>query len=158
VKAAITGERPDGTPIPNTKKYRYLDGRAFAEGFPENAEFFRLDYLNPDSVELGRSFEAIQPALWLAAGGRGDRDDAVDISQPFYVAPGGGYAVLFDVAELAAFEQALTDRPDISHVFVITDSADAFAEVRERVGTGREVSMLYRDYLRNFRINAPRNV
>lgn len=158
VKAAITGERPDRTPIPSTKKYRYLDGRPFAEGFPENVEFFRLDYLNPDSVELGRSFAAIQPSLWLAAGGHGERDDVVDVEQPFYLAAGGGYAVLFDVAELTGFVQALEARDDISHVYVITDSVDAFAEAREQVGAGREVSMLYRDYLRNFRINAPRNV
>jgi adenine-specific DNA-methyltransferase len=155
VQAALSGERPDGTPIPRGKKYRYLDGRAFADGFDENVEFFRLDYLNPDSVELGQSFQQIHPALWLAAGGHGKREAAND-KKPYFV--GSTFAILFDVASLGEFEDALQDRDEISHVFVKTDSADAFAEVRERLGRDRETSMLYRDFLRHFRVNAPRNV
>src|SRR4051812_44986843 len=37
-ESAITGRRPDGTPVEGT----YLDGAAFADGLNENVEFFRL--------------------------------------------------------------------------------------------------------------------
>jgi len=154
VRAAISGRRPDGEPVPG----KYLNGRAHAQGFEENVEFFRLDYLNPDRVELGAAFDAIHPLLWLAAGGRGPRPSTTDISQPFFIQDEGGYAVLFDVAALRDLELELGHRSNISHVYVITDSPDAYAEARALVGQGRETAMLYRDYLRNFRINTPRNV
>jgi adenine-specific DNA-methyltransferase len=159
-KAAITGKRPDGTEMPKGKKYRYLGGRPFSEGFEENVEFFRLDYTNRDTVELGEGFDLIHPLLWLAAGGHGPRPGKVDMLKPFFLAPSGGYAVLFSVAALDDLETELAGRDDITHVYVVTDSPDAYAEAREvlAVGTGRETSMLYRDYLRNFRINTPRNV
>lgn len=157
-KAAIKGKRPDGSAIPTGKKYQYLGGRHFGEGFEENVEFFRLDYLNTDMIELGQAFDAIHPLLWLAAGGRGDRPQTVDTTQPFFVSEDGGYAVLFDDAALHDLEQQLDGREDISHVYVITDSPDAYAEARATIGYGRETAMLYRDYLQSFRINAPRNV
>lgn len=158
VKAAITGERPDGTPIPKGKKYDYLGGRAFADGFDDNVEFFRLDYGNPDTVELGRAFDAIHPALWLAAGGRGRRAETIDTAKPYFIASSGGYAVLFDVAALSDLEHALDVGGNADHIFVVTDSPEAYAEARELLGRSREVSMLYRDYLRNFRINMPPSV
>lgn len=155
VKAAITGVRPDGKPVQGS----YLDGTPFAQGFDENAAFFRLEYLNPDVIELGDGFDAIHPLLWLAAGGRGPRPMTLDaLSKEWYVSEGGGYAVLFIVAALHDLEQELAGRADITHLYVITDSPDAFAEVREALGQGRQTSMLYRDYLRNFRINTPQSV
>ncbi len=89
VQAAITGLRPDGQPVVGS----YLGGRAYADGFEENVEFYRLDYLDPDKVELGQAFEAIHPALWLIAGGKAPRPDDVDTTKPFYVAEGAGYAI-----------------------------------------------------------------
>lgn len=158
-KAAITGKRPDGSAMPEGKKYSYIGGRPFSEGFEENVEFFRLDYLDPDMVELGDGFDSIHPLLWLAAGSRGRRPASLDSSsRDFYISTDGGYGVLFNVAALPDIEQELAARDDITHVFVITDSPDAYAEAREVIGQGRETSMLYRDYLRNFRINTPNNV
>ena len=90
--AAITGLRADGTLVPGA----YLDGRAYADGFQENVEFCRLDYLDPDQVELGKAFEAIHPALWLIAGGKAPRPDEVDPTKPFYIAERAGYAILFE--------------------------------------------------------------
>jgi adenine-specific DNA-methyltransferase len=156
VKAALTGLRPDRSPIPSGKKFEYIGGRPFADGFDENVEFFRLDYANPDAIELGQAFDAVHPALWLSAGACGPRPDKVDTTELFYVAP--GYAVLFDVAALRDLERELAGRDDVQHVFVITESPEAYSEVRELIGQGRETTMLYRDYLRNFRINTPRDV
>lgn len=155
IKAAITGVRPDGKPVQGT----YLDGRPFVEGFEENATFFRLDYLNPDSIELGDAFDAIHPLLWLAAGGRGVRPTAFDFdSKEFFVSEKGGYAVLFTDAAVHDLEEELVGCDDIGHLYVITDSPDAYAEAVELLGHGRKTSMLYRDYLRNFRINTPQSV
>ena len=159
IKAAFTGKRPDGTPFPDEKKFSYIDGRLFSAGFDENAVFFRLDYLNADAIELGEAFDAIHPLLWLAAGGRGPRPGALDApSKDFFISEQGGYAVLFTDAALRDLEEDLAARDDITHLYVITDSPDAYAEAVEALGRGRTTSMLYRDYLRNFRINTPQFV
>lgn len=63
-EAVVTGHRPDGTLVPG----RHFGGRPFAEGFSENVEFYRLNYLDPDEVDLGLQFEAILPTLWMTAG------------------------------------------------------------------------------------------
>jgi adenine-specific DNA-methyltransferase len=158
-KAAITGKRPDGSAMPEGKKYAYIGGHPFSEGFEENVAFFRLDYMNPDTIELGDGFDAIHPLLWLAAGGRGPLPTTLDaFSKDFYVSPAGGYAVLFNIAALRDLEQDIDSRDDITHVYVIADSPDAYAEARELLGQGRKTSMLYRDYLRNFRINTPATI
>jgi adenine-specific DNA-methyltransferase len=154
-KAAISGKRADGKPVEGA----YLDGRSFSEGFEENAAFLRLDYLNPDTVELGDAFDTIHPLLWLAAGAHGSRPEplAVD-SKDFFVSESGRYAVLFNDAVLHDLQEELVGRDDISHLYVVTDSPDAYAEAVELLGRGRKTSMLYRDYLRNFRINTPQSV
>jgi adenine-specific DNA-methyltransferase len=82
-EAAITGRRPDGSPAPG----KYLNGTPYAEGFRENCEFFRLNYLDPDEVELGKQFAAILPALWLTSGGLGPKPAAT---------PKGGYLLPAD--------------------------------------------------------------
>lgn len=159
IKAAFTGARPDSTPFPDEKKFRYVDGRAFAAGFDENVTFFRLDYMNPDVVELGDAFDAIHPLLWLAAGAHGPRPGSLTVdSKEFYVSEHGRFAVLFSDAALRDLEAELARRDDITHLYVATDSAEAFAEAVEALGQGRRTSMLYRDYLRNFRINRPQSV
>jgi hypothetical protein len=66
--------------------------------------------------------------------------------------------VLFNDAVLHDLQEELVGRDDISHLYVITDSPDAYAEAVELLGRGRKTSMLYRDYLRNFRINTPQSV
>jgi adenine-specific DNA-methyltransferase len=158
VATAITGVRPGGEPVPTGKPYRYLNQREFSEGFEENVEFFRLDYLDPDTVELGRAFDAIHPALWLIAGGRASRPSDVRPSDAFYVAEHAGYAILFSDSSLRALERALENRPDVTHVFVVTDSEEAFVDARSTVGRGRKTSMIYRDYLGSFRINTSRQL
>ena len=149
VEAAITGTRPDGKPVEGS----YLDGRPFEQGFEENCEFFRLDYLNPDEVELGQAFAAIHPLLWLIAGARAPRTD-VEPSNDWAIVPDAGYAVLFEALALRDFIGELNEHDGIDHLFLVTDSEDAYAEMAEAVGPGYTTHMLYRDYLRSFRIQA----
>jgi adenine-specific DNA-methyltransferase len=143
----VTGKRADGTPVPGT----YADGRPMSRGYPENVEFFRIDYLDPDDVDLGMQFDAILPSLWLAAGGVGPRDTCP--CKGFAMPAGSRYAVLFDEAAFRKLRKALDGRPDVTHVWIVTDSEDAYAEMRSVLPPRLTTSMLYRDYLANFRIN-----
>ena len=146
VEAAISGRRADGSPIDD----EYLGGRAMSDGFEENVEFYGLDYLDRDRVEIGAEFDAIHPLLWLAAGARAKRPKAKQRAK-YLVSPECGYAVLFDDSAFRDFEEELAERKEISHVFLITDSEEAYAEMRERLGPGRRTTLLYHDFLRHFR-------
>jgi adenine-specific DNA-methyltransferase len=150
VKAALTGVLPDGSPVDGD----YLNGRACSEGFPENAAFFRLDYADPDTLALGYAFATIVPALWLAAGGKGDPSALCGPEPRMFLPQGAPFAVLLNEDALREFLARLGERPDVTHVWLVTDSEGAFARMREQVPGNRTVGMLYRDYLRNFRINA----
>ncbi|MEJ7784668.1 MAG: DNA methyltransferase [Solirubrobacteraceae bacterium] len=147
--AALTGERSDGQPAEGA----YLDGRAFSEGFDENCQFLRLDYLSPDEVELGRAFEAIHPLLWLIAGARGALPQ-IEPNGDMALAEENGYAILFNELAFRDFVSALNDATGVAHVFLVTDSEDAYGEMCEGLGAGHVPRMLYRDYLRSFRIAA----
>lgn len=150
-KAVLTGKRPDGKPVQGND----INGRPFADGFAENLEFFRLTYLDPQQVDLGRQFDAIVPGLWLAAGGVGDRETGAS-SKHFSMPSGSTYAVLFRESRFRKFKEALQGRPEITHVYLVTDSEEAYAEMRSALPSKITTSMLYRDYLRNFRINTAR--
>jgi adenine-specific DNA-methyltransferase len=153
-EAVATGLRPDGTPIPG----KHLDpwgrsgGRPFEDGFEENIEFYRLQYLDPDDVDLRRQFKSILPGLWLAAGGKGERDDSPK-GTDFTIPKNSTYGVLFRESQFQRFRKALERRPEVTNVWIVTDSEDALAEMRSELASGIRVSMLYHDYLHSFRIN-----
>jgi adenine-specific DNA-methyltransferase len=154
--SAITGVRPDGSPMPKGKPYRYADGRAFRDGFEENATFFKLEYVNPDRVELGMALAEMYPLFWLAAGSRGPVPTLPADVGDFSVHTDSGFAVLRDERGLRELELALAETPGVTHVFVVTDSEDTFAIANDLLrtgddGKGRRVVMLYRDYLASYR-------
>jgi adenine-specific DNA-methyltransferase len=148
IKAVVEGRRPDGTPIPG--RHKWAGGRPFADGFEENVEFFRLDYLNPIDVEVGQCLDAIHPLLWLSAGCGGPRPKRIGKKQSYIIAPDCGYAILLKEEAFPDFEEQLAKYLEITHVYFVTDSDEAFAEMSERVGHNRVTSMLYGEYLRNF--------
>lgn len=149
IEAALTGVTPAGRPVEG----RYAGTRKpFAEGFDENVEFFELAYLDKDAVRQGAQFAAIEPSLWLAAGGVGTMPSS-DPREPFTVSKESNYGVLFQRSAFSAFRRALTKRGDVTHVFLVTDSEAAYAQMCSRLPDGIASSMLYRDYLANFRIN-----
>jgi len=152
-EAAVSGLRPDGKPIQG----KYIDKTPYSVGFEENVEFFRIDYLDPDEVDLGRQFEAILPSLWLAAGGVGDRE-IPPACQGFSIPPGSTYAVLFKESHFRQFRAAVEQRPDVTHVWLVTDSEEAYAEMVSELPRRLATSMLYRDYLRSFCINTERDL
>lgn len=72
---------------------------------------------------------------------------------PYLLVPDCGYAILFDEDASRDFEDALAeaDAEAIKRVFVVTDSDEAYAEMRSRLPTNVQATMLYRDVLRHFR-------
>lgn len=95
IKAAITGNTPDGEPIKGDYKFR--DEFPMADGFEENVEFFTLTYEAPLRVASNREFTKIAPLLWLRAGARGRRID--DISAGWDVADVYGVLANLDRTE-----------------------------------------------------------
>lgn len=148
VMACLTGRRPDGSKILG----EYLDGRPLADGFEENAAYFRLDFLDPDEVSRGEQFEAVIPILWMLAGSVG----ACAISKgggKWFIPSGNRFAVLMKEDCFAGFREELVKRDDITHVFLVTDSAEAFNDMSAVLGSPYICLQLYRSYIDTFRIN-----
>ncbi|MBT8420545.1 MAG: hypothetical protein KJO08_06750 [Gammaproteobacteria bacterium] len=139
--------------------------RPMADGFAANLEWFRLGFLNKDRVELGMQFREILPLLWLRAGGIGPRPELPEGEPPpaMLLSEANPFAVLVDETRFPGFLAALEGRAqeakarekteDITHVFLVTDSEDAFREMAGELGDYPNVIQLYRDYLENFVIN-----
>jgi adenine-specific DNA-methyltransferase len=153
-EAVITGLRPDGKPVSGV----HLNGRRFAHGFEENVIFYRLDYLDPDEVSLGRQFAAILPLLWLTTGGAGGPPRHCSPNGPWVMPADSSFGVLIDPDHFSGFRRQLQSRPDVTHVWIVTDDDQAFARMRSEISGAVRVRMLYREYLRNFAINTDRNV
>lgn len=147
--SVVTGLRPDGTPISG----EYDSGRAFAEGFRENILFFRLDYLDPDDIALGTRFNALFPVMALAAGGVSDNCKPPE-GAPYWLPENARSAFLFKESRFVEFQRKLRSRNDITHVFLVTDSEEAYAEMCSQLPSQCKTVMLYQDYLRHFRAGA----
>ena len=128
--------------------------RSMRDGFPANLEYFKLDFLDKNQVALGRQFREILPLLWLRAGAVGARPELpAGAPIPALLVPDANpFAVLVDETRFADFLEAVNGRSDITHLFLVTDSDDAFREMAEQLATPH-VIQLYRDYLENFMIN-----
>ena len=124
------------------------------QGFPANLEYFRLDFLDKNSVALGRQCREILPILWLRAGAIGLRPELPkNKSIPATVIPENtSFAVLVEESRFADFVAELEDRDDLTHVYLVTDSKEAFQEMARQLKVPN-VIQLYQDYLENFVIN-----
>ena len=146
IKAAITGQTPDGEPIKGD--YKFTDEFPMAEGFEENAEFFTLTYETPVSISHNRAFARIAPLLWMRAGSEGQRIDAL---------PEAGWAVadtyglLTDLDAAAPFVEAMEAAAVIRVAYIVTDDDRRFQSTAQRLPEGIEAVRLYESYLTNFR-------
>lgn len=112
-------------------------------------------------MELGAAFREILPLLWMKAGAIGPAPAVPAGPLPdFFVPDGSPFAVLLNETRVAAFQQALLERQQLRHIFIVTDAEEAFralsADLRRTFATGSpevEFVQLYRDYLVNFTIN-----
>lgn len=153
-KFVINGRRDDGTELSGT----YLNGRAMKDGFAENVEYFKLDFLDPHEVAYGEKFEAILPILWLMAGAEGERDKAARGYGKWFIPENSPFAVLIKEDHFAEFKRKIKQRHDITHVFLVTDSEEAFREMIAELPSSLKTKMLYKSYLDNFRINTGENL
>ena len=103
--------------------------------------FFRLSYLNPDEVTLGRQYQAIVPLLWLAAGSIGQRPTPMS-RQKWLLPKDSPFGVLINPDSFAAFASASASRRDLTHVWIVIDDEHAFARMQaqlpRRLHVGRQ--------------------
>ncbi|MCY4139480.1 MAG: DNA methyltransferase [Rhodobacteraceae bacterium] len=128
--------------------------RPIREGFSTNLEYFSLSFLEKDDVALGRQFREILPILWLRAGALGPRPELPKgKSLPAMIIPEKTpFAVLIDETRFADFATKIEARNDLTHVYLVTDSDEAFQEMAGHL-MFPYIIQLYRDYLENFVIN-----
>lgn len=129
--------------------------RNVSGGLTENLSYFRLEYLNPDAVEVGRNLNDLLPTLWLMAGGLGDVPKATG-SEGYLLPKNSAFALLADESKFRAFHKALSKRPEIRWAFLVTDSDEAFQEMSAMLPASipqTQRRQLFRDYLNNFSIN-----
>lgn len=147
-KFVTQGHREDGTLLPG----QHLGGRPLADGFEENLEFFKIDFLDPGLVALGQQFEAILPVLWMKAGCRGERETSRG-SSPWFIPKNSPFAVLIKEQKFGAFKKEIAGRDDLTHVFFVTDSEENFRAMTRALRREVQTIQLYRSYLENFSIN-----
>ena len=126
--------------------------RPMAQGFAANLEYFRLDFLDPQEIQMGRQFAAVLPILWMMAGARGPRPTAPDAHAPWLLPDGCAFVVLMQETRFKDFARHVESRTDLTHVFIVTNSQDTVYKLR-REWPDLRVVQLYKDYLENFRIN-----
>ena len=152
IRAAVDGNTPDGQPIKGD--YKFTDVFPMADGFEENVEFFTLTYEAPMRVQANREFARIAPFLWLRAGSRGRRIEAIDSGWDVADA----YGVLADLDQTDAFLSALTENPAAAIAYIVTDEDRLFEAIARELPAGVEPVRLYQAYLSNFEIDAMRSV
>jgi adenine-specific DNA-methyltransferase len=151
IKAAITGQTPDGEPVRGS--YRFIDEFPIAEGFEENAEFFTLTYETPVAVSHNRAFARIAPLLWMRAGGNGRRIEFVP-QAGWEVAD--TYGLLTDLDVSAAFADAVSKADGVRVAFIVTDDDRRFQAIARQLPERAEPVRLYESYLTNFRFTIGR--
>lgn len=150
---SIEGHDVNGKPLKGTY---FGSDREMAEGFPANAAFFKLGFLNKGAVALRRQFKELLPVLWMKAGCIDPCPALDDESTPvMLVLPENGFAVLTDETEYSHFLEEVNQKPEIHTVFIVTDSIGGFREMANQLHV-ENCYQLYRDYLDNFRINTGR--
>ncbi|MET3938454.1 adenine-specific DNA-methyltransferase [Paenibacillus sp. PvP094] len=136
--------------ILGTKDTYIQDTSNMCEGFHANCEYFSLDFLNKDDVELGNEFESILPILWAKSGCVGMRPE--NIGEADYIFPiYSNFSVLINEYAFSQFKEEMKNHTNIEYVYIVTNSNDAFSEMASEF-SGVKSYQLYKDYLDNFMI------
>jgi len=151
IKAAITGETPEGEPIKGN--YKFTDEFPMSDGFEENAEFFTLTYETPVSVSHNRAFARIAPLLWMRAGSEGRQINGIP-DQGWDVVD--TYSLLIDLDQAAPFSDAVEAKSSIRIAYIVTDDDRRFQSIAQRLPDMVEPVRLYESYLTNFRFSMGR--
>lgn len=147
---SIEGHDINGEPL----KGKYLDTeKEMSEGFKANAAYFKLGFLDKDSVAMGRQFKELLPVLWFKAGCHGKCPELEGNEVPaMLVLRENKFAVLTEEKYFSEFASKLKDAAEIDTIFIITNSASGY---RSMISEFRDKTtyQLYRDYLENFKID-----
>ncbi len=130
--------------------------RPMAAGFAANLAYFKLDFLEPTEVAMGRQFAAILPMLWMMAGAKGAHPEAPDAHAHWLIPDGCPFVVLMREGRFREFLAKIEGRTDLTHVFLVTNSDSAYHDMRSDLPEHIEVVQLYKNYLENFKINTQR--
>lgn len=146
---SIEGHDINGQPL----KGSYLGAdRPMSAGFPANANFFKLGFLDKDSVSRGKQLEKLIPVLWMKAGAYG-KCPSSETNDKYLIYPENRFAVLIDTKYASEFKQELSD--DIRVAYIVTDYEPEYRDIANGLH-GKTTYQLYRDYLDNFAINTGR--
>lgn len=151
---SIEGRDINGQPL----KGEYLGSeRPMADGFPANAAYFKLGFLDKTSVALGEQFQKMLPTLWMKAGAVGPCPTLEAGPIPaLLVLPENHFAVLADESAFEQFAAQVNAHPQIETAYLITDYEAGYRAMSRKLQVARTFQ-LYRDYLDNFRINTGRD-
>ena len=131
--------------------------RPMSEGFPTNVEYFKLDFLDKNSVSLGQQFREILPLLWLKSGAIGKRPEISSSEEPeMLILPHNRFAILIDETKYAEFAEKLSEENNIEVIYFVTNSEEAFREMTSGIKVSKTYQ-LYRDYIDNFVLGSRRD-
>ncbi|MFC4354759.1 site-specific DNA-methyltransferase [Chryseomicrobium palamuruense] len=124
-----------------------------SKGFKENLAYFKLDFLDPNEVALGKQFNKILPILWMMAGAKGNPQKLYNENEriPYLISEDGSLAILLQENKFRDFHSKVNEINNIT-IFIVTNSEEAFFEMKSEFSTNK-VMRLYHNYLKNFEIN-----
>lgn len=146
----INGVNVKGEPLKGT--YVNTDF-LMSDGFKSNCIYFKLGFLDKNSVAIGRQFTELISLLWMKAGCIGKcPEEKYETVPSMLILPENKFAVLTDEMLFAEFKEKLSQYPKIGTVYLITDSESNYLDMIGQL-SGVSCYQLYRDYLDNFTIN-----
>ena len=124
-----------------------------SDGFKSNAKFFKLGFLDKNSVAAYRQFCELLSLLWMKAGAIGECPTLKGKDIPEYlILSENKMAILTEEWAYAKFMDEMKDHQDIKTVFLVVDSEIGFREMAAPLKWAKTYQ-LYKDYLENFTIN-----
>ncbi|MCU6480545.1 site-specific DNA-methyltransferase [Arthrobacter sp. A2-55] len=131
------------------------DGSTYSEGLAANVAFFNLTYLDAARVRTGLEFDALAGVFWLRAGAVGPLIERETLRQGYAVSEDAKLAVLFKPGKAAALAELLAekDHPNLTHLFIVTESNQQGDEARAYFASHLEVERIYGSYLSSFQVN-----
>ncbi|UKK63010.1 hypothetical protein L6466_09710 [Prevotella communis] len=147
---SIEGHDINGQPL----KGNYLGSDIpMQDGFKANAKYFKLGFLDKNSVAAYRQFHELLSLLWMKAGAIGECPTLKGKEIPeFLILTENKMAILTEEWAYAKFMDEMKDRQDIKTVFLVVDSEIGFREMAAPLKWAKTYQ-LYKDYLENFTIN-----
>lgn len=147
---SIEGHDINGQPL----KGNYLGSDIpMQDGFKANAKYFKLGFLDKNSVAAYRQFRELLSLLWMKAGAIGECPTLKGKEIPDYlILTENKMAILTEEWAYAKFMDEMKDSQDIKTVFLVVDSEIGFREMATPLKWAKTYQ-LYKDYLENFTIN-----